>query len=297
MAVTLNYGFYNSHSSDRVYDATHFGKIFNGVIRDGVFQSEGEFFKVSASSGVTVRIGTGRAWFNGTWSYMDAAGTLDLPAADNLLPRIDAVVLEVDASDAVRQNQITYIQGVKASTPARPTLLDTDTVHQHALAYILREAAETAIKAANITNVVGTKETPFVIGPLKTITVDDLLAQLNAEFNDWFDAMKGQLSEDAAGNLQNEIDALATVNTATFSIAGWVLDSSNGYYTQSVAVTGMTANGTPVLDLVTSGNAANMEAQQDAWALILQAETLSGYLKLYASETPSIDFTVQIKGV
>ena len=45
--MSLTYGFYNSVDHDRVYDATQFGSIFDGVINDGVFQNIGDLFAVS----------------------------------------------------------------------------------------------------------------------------------------------------------------------------------------------------------------------------------------------------------
>ena len=35
--MSFKYGFYNSVNGDRRYDAVDFGRIFDGVINDGVF--------------------------------------------------------------------------------------------------------------------------------------------------------------------------------------------------------------------------------------------------------------------
>ena len=59
--MTVVSGFYNSVNGDRKYDADAFGRLFEGVIRDGVFLSVGDQFKVSLDSGMRLRIGTGKA--------------------------------------------------------------------------------------------------------------------------------------------------------------------------------------------------------------------------------------------
>ena len=109
MAVT--YGFYNSVSGDRKYDARQMASIFDGVIVDGVYQSIGTALIVTASSGLQVSVGIGRAWFNHTWTLNDAVLPLTLAPADVVLSRIDAVILEVDSRDAARSNSIRVVTG------------------------------------------------------------------------------------------------------------------------------------------------------------------------------------------
>ena len=46
----------------------------------------------------------------------------------------------------------------------------------------------------------------WVIGNTETIDATQLLAQFTTAFNEWFEAMKDQLTEDAAGNLQTQIN-------------------------------------------------------------------------------------------
>ena len=44
----LTYGFFNSKNNDRIYDATDFGSIFDGVINDGVYMGIGNHLAVTA---------------------------------------------------------------------------------------------------------------------------------------------------------------------------------------------------------------------------------------------------------
>lgn len=203
--MTLSYGFYNSVSQDRLYNAEHVSRIFDGIINDGVYASIGGYFLVVENTGMNVGISSGRAWFNHTWTYNDANIVLSLDTADPLLPRIDVVYLEVNSDVGVRANSVDILTGTPASTPVAPTLTNTSTVHQYPLAHVYVGATVTSISQAQITNKVGTTDCPFVTGLLSVITTNDLLAQWEDEFMAWFDEMKDQLTVDAAGNLQTQI--------------------------------------------------------------------------------------------
>ena len=56
--------------------------------------------------------------------------------------------------------------------------------------------------------VVGTSECPFVTGIIDTAQIDALFQQWNGEFNEWFDNLKAQLSDNVVANLQGQIDDL-----------------------------------------------------------------------------------------
>ena len=260
MAVT--YGFYNSLNGDRKYNAMDISRLFDGLIKDGVFMSVGSAFIVEASSERVVNVGIGRAWFNNTWTYNDAILPLRLSACDILLNRIDAVVIEVNTNDNIRKNEVKIVKGDEASEPQRPVLSKENSCYQYPLAYIYVAGTADSITQANITNMVGTSECPFVTGIMQSMDIDALIAKWDKQWSEWktavendnstwskmmrsgfenemttwindykndleltrsgfvdfrrasesdftlwFEAIKGNLSEDAAGNLQNQVDA------------------------------------------------------------------------------------------
>lgn len=222
--MSLTFGFYNSLNGDRKYDAKQMGQIFDGLIADGVFATVGDAMMVKANGGMDVNIGIGRAWFNHTWTYNDSPMILTLEPSDTLLERIDTVVLRINDSDDIRKNEIVIITGYPASEPQKPELIHDEHVNEYPLCYISVKRAVTEITQADITNTIGTSECPFVTGIIDTIDIDDLIAKWEAQwdtwinvtmdeymraqqdsFQTWFDTIKNQLSEDAAGNLQNQI--------------------------------------------------------------------------------------------
>lgn len=228
--MSLTYGFYNSLNGDRKYDAIQFGQIFDGIIKDGVFMSIGGKLMVTASSGMKVSVATGRAWFDSTWTYNDATMLLDIPASEVLLNRIDAVVLEVNATDTSRTNSLKVVKGTPATNPMPPAMVNGGKIYQHPLAHVYVAAGATSISQSNITNKVGTSDCPFVTGILETMNIDALISQWGTEWDEfmsetetmtnhlitnwtnewdtWFADVKNTLSGDVAGNLQNQINAV-----------------------------------------------------------------------------------------
>lgn len=206
--MAFSYGFYNSLNGDRKYDSEDLSRMFDGIIYDGIIGAVGNTFAVKAGTGNTVNVSSGRAWFNHTWTYNDAPMPISCGSAAVLLDRYDAIVLEVNAASDVRKNSIKVVTGTEASKPVKPTMENTEFVHQYPLAYILRKAGESAISQGNIENMVGTSECPLCTGVLKTMTTDQILAQWDAQFNTWFESAKGTLSGDVAGNLMAKIEAV-----------------------------------------------------------------------------------------
>ncbi len=197
--MALTYGFYNSYNGDRTYDATDISSIFDGIIKDGVFMSIGDAFIVSAANGMQVTVGSGRAWFNHTWTYNSVASLHTIEPAEIVLNRIDTVVLEINASEEVRANSIKVIKGTPATNPVAPTLINTELVHQYPLANVYVGANVTEIIAANITNRVGTEACPLSTGILETLDSGPLLAQWNSAFTvhsqAWVDQMAQQQND------------------------------------------------------------------------------------------------------
>ena len=320
--MSLTYGFYNSLNGDRKYDAIQFGQIFDGIIKDGVFMSIGGKLMVTASSGMKVSVATGRAWFNSTWTYNDAIMLLDIPAAEVLLNRIDAVVLEVNATDTVRTNSLKVIKGTPATNPIPPALTNGGKIYQHPLAHVYVAAGATAISQSNITNKVGTSDCPFVTGILETMNIDALISQWGTEwdefmsssettfdnnivnwtaewnayknnqqteFDTWFDQVKGQLSEDAAGNLQVQINDLhETVTTGTMLASGLTSDKKYSFEATYPFST---------FNIYIALSDTCTDAQYDAWnAAGLLASATSNTVKA-RGDKPTVDLPIVIRVV
>lgn len=182
--MTYTSGFFNSVNHDRTYDADTFGSMFDGVINDGVFRTWGDGMVVTAVGGMTVAVGTGRAWFNHTWTVVTADERLTLAASSPSMPRIDAVVLRVDKSTSVRRNRIYIKQGQASGSPSQPALENTSTVREYVLADIRVNNGATAISQSNITNQIG-RDTPFAELVNNTFDSANLIKQWESQFQDF----------------------------------------------------------------------------------------------------------------
>lgn len=232
--MAVRSGFWNSVGTDvRTYYNNDFSKLISLLINDGVHQNYGNQFIVIPGDGMQVIVQTGRAWLNDSWIDNDNDMQISINEAPIVagFSRIDAIAIKIDASSSVRLGSIEYVVGTPtAETPSAPELVDTDSIHWHLLATVLVKTNDTAISASRITNYVGTNTLPFITGIVETINIDVLLSQWtaqwvewtddkntqwtawsaekSAEFITWFNHMKDQLDSDAAGHLQNEIDAI-----------------------------------------------------------------------------------------
>lgn len=231
--MSVSSGFFNSLNGDRKYNAAQMSAIFDGLIIDGVFASIGTAFAVKAAGGLTVNVGIGKAWFDHTWTVNDSILPMTAPEAEVLLDRIDAVVLEVNGMESVRENTIKFVKRNPSSAPSRPTLTNEGNVHQYPLCYIYRKYGTAVINQADITPMVGTESTPFVTGILQTISLDELLgkwqdeldrftdarsqevddwiAQEESDFTAWFNKMKADLQQE-----QNVLDQWIASEQADF---------------------------------------------------------------------------------
>lgn len=207
--MSVSSGFFNSLNGDRKYNAAQMSAIFDGLIIDGVFASIGTAFAVKAAGGLTVNVGIGKAWFDHTWTVNDSILPMTAPEAEVLLDRIDAVVLEVNGMESIRENTIKFVKGNPSSAPSRPILTNEGNVHQYPLCYIYRKYGTAVINQADITPMVGTESTPFVTGILQTISLDELLGKWQDELDRFTDARSKEVDDWIA---QEESDFTAWFN-------------------------------------------------------------------------------------
>lgn len=269
----VKYGFYTSVNHDKVYSNTDFSKVFSAVINDGVFANIGEKFAVTPSSGMTVRVGTGRAWFNDTWTALDSAGFIQISKITGTQSRIDAIVLTVDTTQRI--NSIGVIPGSPSLNPVKPSMSSTvDGIYNHPLAYITVPANAETITSANI-EIAVPSTTPYVTGPMQVADMSYLFSQWDGQFDDWFTHLQNELNANQAANLQRQIDEIQTEGLEKLAIArlidGVAFDGSKninhlatcstaaGTAAKNASLTGYTlATGSWAVVKFTNTNSANL---------------------------------------
>jgi len=218
--------FWNSVSSDRLYDADSFSEWLKKFFTTGVFNGD---LQVLAASGMDVTVQTGYANVEGKVRFFDTATALTLAPASGTYPRIDTIVVERNDTD--REITIKYIQGTySGSTPVPTAPVRSGGVYQIVLAQIYVATGATEILQSNITDTRADNNLcGWVVGTVDRVDVEQMTAQAQADFDAWYEEMKDQLSEDAAGHLQNEIDEInaqiaGTELNVTLLVASWASD-------------------------------------------------------------------------
>ena len=218
----LKYGFFNSVSGDRKYDADDISNYFVKLISNGVFPNPSNNLQVVAKSGMTVTVKAGFGFINAKYANLTSDYDLTLDAADTTNPRIDRIVLRLDSAN--RQFALTIIKGEAAAEPVAPDIVRTSTIYDLCLAQIAVAANATAIVTANITDKRSVSSLcGYVYGLIDQIDTTDLFDQYDAAFNDWFTNLQTNLTYNARVTRLT----YSTTTTASTSSVHFVISDYN----------------------------------------------------------------------
>lgn len=213
-------GFYNSVEHDRVYTAEDIGKMFDGILTDGIFQWFGEAFVPTVEEGTNrINIGRGRAWFIKHWIHYETGTTIEIPATDLNNPRYDAVVLYVDNNDDIRAGGIKVVTGTPSSEPRYPTMTKIEGVHEeYPICYVYvpsNYGAYPILTAANVKDVRGSSSCPWAQGLTQSSKVN-----VTMEARNNFSSIPLDRTTFCRVNYKNSSDPQAPITT-TFNDAWW----------------------------------------------------------------------------
>ena len=225
--MAFSYGFFDSKNLDRVYTAEDFTSYLSGMICDGVFDTYGDNFSVSAGDNVSVVIGTGKSWIDGHFFLNDIAYKLDLKKyVDESLNRYVIIGISCDTSDSVRACQIEVKAGTAATSPSVPAFQNTDTKKYLTLAAVRLNNGITEISQSDITDYRSNeKKCGYVKCILGKCRVSEILSSLDT-YNRTLAQLNNHVTE-----LQNRLAEVEAVTGATGVIlvsAGQI--GSNAFY-------------------------------------------------------------------
>lgn len=111
---------------------------------DGIIPNADNQFSVYAdSTGMRVKVQTGRAFLRGIYIHNDAEALVSVGSANPSNPRIDAIVLRVDwVNEAVT---LACVAGTPAATPTPPEITNSTTIYEFLMAYVTVDAAAVTI--------------------------------------------------------------------------------------------------------------------------------------------------------
>lgn len=210
------FSFFNDVDGDRVYYAEDFARHLATYFTNGIFNNGCQVLADNDDMSVNVSIGS--ANINGYRYDNDAIKTLTVDNADGVLNRIDNVVIRWNLTE--RTITAMVVKGALAENPVAPDLVRTSTIYDLRIAKISVPAGTTEITQNLVTdtrfitsdcgNVISTVQTPDTEQLFIQIQAifDNTIDTMTGDFDTWFEHVKGQLSTDVAGHLQNEIDAI-----------------------------------------------------------------------------------------
>jgi hypothetical protein len=196
-----------------VYDADSFSNWLKKFFTTGVFEGD---CQVTALGDMVVNLAPGYANIMGKVKNLENQ-TFTLEPADGSYPRIDTIVIERNDTDRDITAKVVTGQ-LSGNTPAPTPRVWENGVYQLIVAEVYVAAGATEVTQANITDKRSDPDVcGIVAGTVTEMDFSQFTAQFESyfeqfkasnleEFSEWFEMIKGQLSEDAAGHLQNEID-------------------------------------------------------------------------------------------
>lgn len=175
------YKFFNSEPDDiREYEAGEFTDYFKRFLSDGIYTENGEMgLRVTKISGFNIQIDTGYAFIDGKEYHNDTPIEFTLDSSDNVLDRIDRVVLKLDIIN--RKINATLKTGDLGSQPQPPEISNTENIIELPIA---------KIKVNNKSTEGEIFDERFPVSSLIEIPYEDMVREFDAWFQDVKESIK-----------------------------------------------------------------------------------------------------------
>lgn len=210
-------GFFNSLENDRTYDASDIASFLSNFFTNGIFNNS---LKVTANNNMNISIEKGSANINGYVYELTDKLNLNIKTADELLDRIDSVILRLDLS--ARNIKLMILDGSLSSEPLPSIITRNNNIYDLRIANISVPANTVEITNSMIEDTRFGNECGNVTQAVLSLDTSDLFNQYKECFTNWFENIKNQLSKDSAGNLQNQINNIRIalgIDSDTYSSA------------------------------------------------------------------------------
>ncbi len=172
--MAFSYGFFNAQNRDRVYTAENFTAYLSSLICNGILDTYGDCFAVTANNNLTVTVGTGKAWLGGHYFNNDEPHTVDLSS------QVDAsanryAVIGICCDTAARECSLVVRSGA-----AVPNLTSSGEQTYLTIAAVYLPAGTSSVIANDITDYRGDEsKCGYVKCILGKCGVSDLIGRLD----------------------------------------------------------------------------------------------------------------------
>lgn len=219
----VTYDEYGTPIYDRPNSAEQIRRTFSSLITNGIISTVHNNmaaevgFIVHPLNGMTVTVNYGICWINGSCGMEEEKREFTLEQGTGQ-PRIDSIVLRWDNRLEARNIDIFVKKGTPSVDPITPVLQRDYSVYELRLANILIPANTSTIVGGNITDTrLDTEECGIVVSLIKGIDTSELYNQIQSDLNNfkqneesdflaWFESIQNILDENAAANLQKQVD-------------------------------------------------------------------------------------------
>ncbi len=262
----VNAGFFDAIDRDRLYSAEDMNRPYRKLISNGVFATpkgtpSDNLQVFSANDEMNIIVFKGEAIIGDKWFENPSNLIITIPQNSKILTRIDSIVAQIDKTQAGRVGNIVYRQGAASSNPVHPDINAEENIIEFRLADIRVSPSCVKITQDLITDCRGSEECPWITSLIYQVDTSTLYAQWQEAyrnyfeeqqesnsnyteefklmlsnffdeeqqaFTNWFNSIKENLSEDAAGNLLNQLDELTHKFNSEIKIAVGIDEPKNG---------------------------------------------------------------------
>lgn len=215
---------------DRVYEATDFAEYFADFIGNGVYNKGTTPLQVVSKNGLTVKVKAGTAFIDG--HKYELTEDKDITLSPNTYGTEKQSVIAVTLNLTNREITVKARQNVTSLLP-----VSSGGTKELVLASIKMSPNASNISQSDITDRrPDSSYCGWVTGVVKQIDTTDLFAQFEDAFNTWFDGVKNQLTTDAAGKLQAQINSLTKESYFYKDLSGASITAGLGIETGYVGV-------------------------------------------------------------
>lgn len=192
-------GFFDSINDDRLYSAEEMNRPYKRVITNGVFATpEGtpsDDLQVLAGTGRNIIVKAGEGLFGDKWFENPSDLVITVPANNDITPRIDSVIAQVDTWQSGRAGNIIYRTGDTNSNP-QPPAINTDTNKiEYRLANIYVGAASQTIDQDVITDMRGSAECPWITSLIQQVDTSTLFTQWQTAYQNYYEDTTADFEE------------------------------------------------------------------------------------------------------
>lgn len=171
---------------------------------NGVFAVPTNGLMVEAQGGMNVQVNPGACHIEGARAVEKNIRTIPIPKANTTMPTIHRVVIRFDTSESNRNIEIYLKEGIAATNPNPPELIQQPNLFELALADVRVPSNATSITNTDITDQRLNEEVCGMVVP--AIPYQAETAELWKQIKESIDLVNKAVEETIAGDLQKQIN-------------------------------------------------------------------------------------------